>query len=223
MASKYLQKYPVPENFHQILHDFTREVLRDQPDDIIKYGMEYFESMRDGKPFNFQSKYNIAKGQAIEKKYQTTKPKDYIEQSKKVVDISNLKQDVERKSSAPAVSSVRQLSAGSQASFPEEKKAAVDYVNELYQKVEHDIDQFESGKSETQNAFFQPQFDGKDLEKIIKIQASAKGMLVRNQLKQQQQEGNMIQEEEEEVYVQVAQKPHEDGEDQDNLQDEQIE
>ena len=26
MASKYLQKYPVPEGFHQILHDFTREV-----------------------------------------------------------------------------------------------------------------------------------------------------------------------------------------------------
>ncbi|CAD8113043.1 unnamed protein product [Paramecium sonneborni] len=210
MASKYLQKYPVPENFHQILHDFTREVLRDQPDDIIQYGMEYFECMRDGKVFNFQSKYNISKGQSIERKHQQTKPKDLTEQSRKVVEISNKKQDVDRKSSAPKTQSVRQLSAGSQASFPEEKKAATDYINELYQKVEQDIDQLESGKSETQNAFFESQFDGKDLEKIIKIQASAKGMLVRNQLKQQQQEA-MIYEEEEEVNFQSSQKPQEDG------------
>lgn len=39
-----------------------KQVLRDQPEDIIKYGVEYFESMRDGKEFRFESKYNIAKG-----------------------------------------------------------------------------------------------------------------------------------------------------------------
>ena len=45
MASKYLQKYPVPEDFPDLLHDFTREVLRDQPEDIYDYGAQYFAAM----------------------------------------------------------------------------------------------------------------------------------------------------------------------------------
>ena len=45
MASKYLQKYPIPEDFPDLLHDFTREVLRDQPDNIYQYGAEYFKAM----------------------------------------------------------------------------------------------------------------------------------------------------------------------------------
>ena len=45
MASKYLQKYPVPEDFPDLLHDFAREVLRDQPDNIYEYGAQYFKAM----------------------------------------------------------------------------------------------------------------------------------------------------------------------------------
>ena len=37
MASKYLQKFPVPENFQEILHDFAKEVLRAQADDILEF------------------------------------------------------------------------------------------------------------------------------------------------------------------------------------------
>ena len=45
MASKYLQKYPVPEDFPDLLHDFAREVLRDQPENIYEYGAQYFKSL----------------------------------------------------------------------------------------------------------------------------------------------------------------------------------
>ena len=45
MASKYLQKYPVPEDFPDLLHDFAREVLRDQPENIYQYGALYFKAM----------------------------------------------------------------------------------------------------------------------------------------------------------------------------------
>ncbi len=45
MASKYLQKYPVPEDFPDLLHDFAREVLRDQPENIYEYGALYFRAM----------------------------------------------------------------------------------------------------------------------------------------------------------------------------------
>lgn len=42
MASKYLQKFPVPEGFQEILADLTREVLREQPANIIEYAANYF-------------------------------------------------------------------------------------------------------------------------------------------------------------------------------------
>lgn len=51
MASKYLQKYPVPAGFQQILADFTREVLRDQPTNIIEYAAKYFEMLEKGDKF----------------------------------------------------------------------------------------------------------------------------------------------------------------------------
>tara|TARA_B110001450_G_C17462007_1_gene416606 strand:+ start:81 stop:281 length:201 start_codon:yes stop_codon:yes gene_type:complete len=44
MASKYLQKYPVPEEFPDKLHDFARCILRDQPDNIYEYGAQYWKA-----------------------------------------------------------------------------------------------------------------------------------------------------------------------------------
>lgn len=61
MASKYLQKYPVPAGFEQVLHDFAREVLRDQPDNIIEYAASYFEMLEQGKKFEYESKSNVKK------------------------------------------------------------------------------------------------------------------------------------------------------------------
>ena len=45
MASKYLPKYPVPEDFPEILHDFARQVLRDQPENIYEFGAQYFKAI----------------------------------------------------------------------------------------------------------------------------------------------------------------------------------
>jgi len=47
MASKYLQKFPVSGAFPDLLHDFAREVLRDQPEDIYEYGAAYFKAMEN--------------------------------------------------------------------------------------------------------------------------------------------------------------------------------
>ena len=47
MASKYLQKYPVPDQFADLLHDFAREVLRDQPENIYDFGFAYFKAMEE--------------------------------------------------------------------------------------------------------------------------------------------------------------------------------
>ena len=43
MASKFLKKRTVPEGFKEILSDLTREVLREQPKDIVHFAASYFE------------------------------------------------------------------------------------------------------------------------------------------------------------------------------------
>ena len=49
MASKYLQKRPVPAGFPQILHAYCKELLRDQPRDIIDYSYQYFKALEEVK------------------------------------------------------------------------------------------------------------------------------------------------------------------------------
>jgi hypothetical protein len=48
MASKYRKKFSLPENFYPILEEYSREVLRDQPQDIIEFSYLYFKSLEEG-------------------------------------------------------------------------------------------------------------------------------------------------------------------------------
>ena len=48
MASRYIQKYPIPDGFPLILKNFSRELLRDQPPNIIEYAAKYFEMLDKG-------------------------------------------------------------------------------------------------------------------------------------------------------------------------------
>ena len=36
-----------------MLHDFAREVLRDQPENIYEYGAQYFRAMEQGIEFDY--------------------------------------------------------------------------------------------------------------------------------------------------------------------------
>ena len=45
MASKYRKKFEMPEGFYNILENYTREVLRDQPIDILEYSYLYFKHL----------------------------------------------------------------------------------------------------------------------------------------------------------------------------------
>ena len=47
MASKYRQKYTVPDKFYQVLEDYSREVLRDQPQDILEFSYMFFKAMEE--------------------------------------------------------------------------------------------------------------------------------------------------------------------------------
>ena len=47
MASKYRKKFELPEGFYDILEGYTREVLRDQPIDIIEFSYLYFKALEE--------------------------------------------------------------------------------------------------------------------------------------------------------------------------------
>ncbi len=47
MASKYRKKFELPEGFMEILEDYSREVLRDQPLDIVEFSYLYFKALEE--------------------------------------------------------------------------------------------------------------------------------------------------------------------------------
>ena len=49
MASKYLQNHSCPEGFEEILHDLIKEVLRNQPEDLIEFSALYFKCLQEVK------------------------------------------------------------------------------------------------------------------------------------------------------------------------------
>lgn len=39
--------FNAPQGFKEILHDFAREILRFQPEDIIEFATDYFENLNE--------------------------------------------------------------------------------------------------------------------------------------------------------------------------------
>jgi hypothetical protein len=70
MASKYIQKFPVPDGFPEILHDLSKEILRNQPADIIEFCAMYFQCLQEGKVLDYPKK-----GQNIPCDFTTSVPK----------------------------------------------------------------------------------------------------------------------------------------------------
>ena len=56
MASKYLKRFQVPNNFENILSDFAKEILRNQPKDIIDFGIEYFKGLENNVKLDYKDK-----------------------------------------------------------------------------------------------------------------------------------------------------------------------
>ena len=61
MTSKFSNKYPIPEKFPEILHDFIREVIRYMPKDILDFSIQYFYSLEQ----NISLKYEEGRSQNI--------------------------------------------------------------------------------------------------------------------------------------------------------------
>lgn len=53
MTSRFSNKFPIPEGFPEILHDFAKEVVRYQPNDIFDFAIQYFNSIEIERPLNY--------------------------------------------------------------------------------------------------------------------------------------------------------------------------
>ena len=53
MTSKHSNQFPIPEGFPEILHDYAKEVVRYQPEDILDFSIQYFYSLENGISLNF--------------------------------------------------------------------------------------------------------------------------------------------------------------------------
>ena len=53
MSSRFSNKFPIPEKFPEILHDFAREVVRYMPKDILDFSIQYFYSIEENIPLNY--------------------------------------------------------------------------------------------------------------------------------------------------------------------------
>jgi hypothetical protein len=56
MASKYIQMFPIPEGFPEILNDLAKEVIRNQPEDIIEFAAMYFTCLQQGTVLDYPKK-----------------------------------------------------------------------------------------------------------------------------------------------------------------------
>ena len=56
MSSKYIKKYAIPVGFQDLLSESTKEILRNQPKDIIDFGIEYFKCLQQGLILDYAQK-----------------------------------------------------------------------------------------------------------------------------------------------------------------------
>lgn len=47
MTSSYRKKFELPQGFYDMLESYCREVLRDQPQDILEFSFLYFKAMEE--------------------------------------------------------------------------------------------------------------------------------------------------------------------------------
>jgi len=161
MATKYQQKFPIPEKFYDIIHDFAREVLRDQPDDILEYAAQYFEALRDGVQFQFESKYNVKPEHYVPSQYKPKPPQPFDTSkppARKKVDVPNPETKVKSRPESRQKESA------------EAKKESSDQGREPTANVYAELDQLEEKRNLTETEEVQQQTEQKVEKKTEQVE-----------------------------------------------------
>ena len=169
MASKYIKKFKVPEGFEDALNDFAKEILRNQPKDILDFGIQYFKSLEEGKTIDYAHKGE-------------NRPENYKPSEKKgpnIVSVENKlemsKEDLDRlKRSQDKINTINQeipIKKQVENKEPEKKqdenkepeKKQDDFENKQPEIKQDEVENKESDKK-------QDETENKEPEKEIKIQ-----------------------------------------------------
>lgn len=62
MSSRFAKQYSIPPEFPELLKDFTREVLRNQPANIHEFAAKYFDCLASGLPADSEAKAGAGGG-----------------------------------------------------------------------------------------------------------------------------------------------------------------
>ena len=71
------ETFPMKQ-FEEIIKDFTQAIIKDKPNDIIHYGLKYFESKEKKIEFNYQAKENEILAPKIEEKSNNLKEPEVV-------------------------------------------------------------------------------------------------------------------------------------------------
>ena len=82
MASKYRKKFQLPDGFYEILESYSREVLRDQPLDIVEFSYLYFKALEDGTvdTFDYPRKGKNIPPSKFERPEPSEQPEEYYDE-----------------------------------------------------------------------------------------------------------------------------------------------
>ena len=97
MSSKYIKKYSIPPGFQSLLSEFTKEILRNQPKDIVDFAVEYFRCLQQGLILDYPDR-----GQNIPCDFKPSIPKippqlknkNIYEEPKKEIKIEEKKEEI---------------------------------------------------------------------------------------------------------------------------------
>ena len=53
MKARPLDKFPIPQDLNTIIKEFSREVNRENPKDILDFAVEYFRAKEENIPFKY--------------------------------------------------------------------------------------------------------------------------------------------------------------------------
>ena len=88
----------IPKEFPKILHDFSKEIIRFQPKDIIDFSYKYFYSLENNIPFTYASKKitNISTNvenniNQAETKHVTLEKNDVLQNNKNSIENNEIK------------------------------------------------------------------------------------------------------------------------------------
>ncbi len=99
MKARPLHKFPIPQDLNTIIKDFSREVNRENPKDILDFAVEYFRAKEENIPFKYiplqpgeKREYEKKKEEKREKKETKKTESERPPSSKSISQKSNLNQ-----------------------------------------------------------------------------------------------------------------------------------